>query len=220
MPKLVFIRPSDTDPGISRQLLGRCDADLNEEGRRQAEVLANDLAGWDFSFLAASPLKRAIATAMPLGFSQDVSIHPVAGFQAIDMGEWEKKSPEEIRQNDAARFERWLTDPGFPAPGGESIRQVYARAYPELANIVNHARDGETIGLTMQEAVCRAMCCAALDLPLEAANRFHLDNGAYCVFERMFPGGPYRMTLWNRLATLTAEDREFLAFEDEELSGV
>jgi len=215
MPRIVVIRPAETDYRLQDHFVGRCDADLNEVGHAQAQAIALALAGWDFAFLAASPLKRAIATALPIGDIQDVSIHPVSGFQAMDMGEWEGKSPEQLRSEDGARFERWLTDPDFPTPGGESIREVYGRVYPEIVNIVNHAGPDETIGLVLQEAVSRALCCAALDLPLLAANRFFLDHGAFSVFERIYPGGPYLLRSWNQSAHLGETRRESWALEEE-----
>ena len=198
MPRMIFIRPAETDFFLREQFLGRHDADLNENGRFQAEQLAHSLDAYHLSFLALSPLRRAISTALPLAEVHDLSPHPVAGFHALDFGDWEEHRIPYIRHEDRMRYETWLTDPDFPAPGGESLREVYARAYPELVNIVQQTRQGETIALLLQDAVMRVLCCGALDLPLEAAKRFSMDHGGYAVFERIYPKGPYQLIAWNQ----------------------
>lgn len=197
MPKLILARPAQTEPDDRGCILGRLDADLNEWGHEQARLLADHLISFQPNFIAVSPMKRAIATAMYLNDRIDATLHPVRGFLACDLGDWEGQQLDHILQRDRSRYEAWLSDPDFPAPGGESIREVFARAYGDLVDIVQHAGDGETILFILPEAVLRAVCCAALDLPLEAAQRFSMQHAAYGVFERIYPGGPYQMKSWN-----------------------
>ena len=219
MPRIIFIRPAETDHCLRRAMLGRHDADLNENGRIQARVLAEVLNQWPVSFLGVSPLKRAIATALPIEDLQDISIHPVAGFYGTDLGDWENREITSILACDQGRYESWLADPDFRAPGGESTREVYARAYPELVNIVNHAHPGETIALVLQEGVMQALCCAVMDLPLAAASRFYLDHASFGIFERRAPGASYRMVAWNRNEHISESGPTALEWE-EELPGV
>lgn len=202
MPRIIVVRPAQTDPNLQGVFLGRSDNDLNQVGRIQADLLSRALDRYSLNYIAVSPLKRAIATAMPLGHDQDVTMHPVAAFQAVDMGEWEGLDREEIVCRDRARFERWLTDPSFPTPGGESLKEAYARVYPDLADIVGQTENHETLGFVVQDHVAYCIFCAALDLPLETAKRLHLDPGAFGVFERLFPDGPYRLVQWNENAHL------------------
>ena len=198
MPRIIFLRPAQTDHHLRGLVLGRCDPDLNESGLAQARAVADQLKMWPISFLGVSPLRRAVMTARCLERElEGVSVHPVAGFQGADMGDWENQSMETIARSDRRRYESWLKDPDFPAPGGESIREVYARAYPDLVNLVNQTRKEETLLLVLQEVVLKALCCAVLDLDLESAQRFQLGHGAFGIFERMYEGGPYRLTAWN-----------------------
>lgn len=219
MPRLLFIRPGETDFNLRDAVLGRYDADLSEIGRLQAVGLAQSLAQFPLSFLGVSPLKRAIATAMIIEDVVEVSPHPIAGFHGADMGDWDRKERLWIKQTDGSRYQSWLTDPDFPAPGGESTREVFARAYPDLVRIVNEGESHETFALVLQESVMQALCCAMLDLPLEAAHRFHLDHGAFGRFERMYPKGPYKLVCWNQRGWLSREPSSSLAYA-EELPGV
>lgn len=197
MPRIVFIRPAETDYALRNHILGRSDPELNETGVMNANILAEVLRRYQINFVAVSPLRRAVATAQPIERSQDVFIHPVRGFQAMDMGDWDGRDLDIIKTTDRGRYDSWWKDADFPAPGGESIREVYARAYPELVNIVEHASENETIALILQQTVLRAMCCAVMNLRLEVAHRFHMDHAAFSVFERAYPGGPYQMMGWN-----------------------
>ena len=135
------------------------------------------------------------------------------------MGDWDQMERSVIHQRDRGRYQSWQNDPDFPAPGGESVREVYARAYSELVNIVENTDPNKTIALVLQDVVLRAMCCAVLNLPIEAAQRFFLENGAFSVFERMYPGGPYHLVAWNRNEHLINRASAIMEYE-EELPGV
>jgi len=197
MPRIIFVRPAETDYVLRNAILGRSDPDLNETGVMNANILAEVLRRFRVTFVAVSPLRRAVSTAGPIEHSQDVFIHPVRSFQSMDMGDWDGMDKDIINTTDRRRYESWRMDPDFPTPGGESLREVYARAYTELVNIVEHAGQDETIVFVLQQTVLRAMCCAVMNLPLEVAHRFFMDHAAYSIFERSYKGGPYQMMGWN-----------------------
>ncbi|MDJ0840330.1 MAG: histidine phosphatase family protein [Acidobacteriota bacterium] len=217
MPRIIFIRPAETDHSTHDLVLGRHDVDLSEKGYAQTRQLADALAAsYQIDFLGASPVKRALSTAMPISYCyDDLSVIPVAGFRAMDMGEWENRGKEEINMSDGRRYQSFLTDPDFRSPGGESRRDVYARAFPHLIDIVKHTGPDETIALVLQEAVMQVLCCGTLDLSLESANRFQVDNGAFAVFERLYADGPYQLVAWNRNSHLKPVEEEEL----EEISA-
>ena len=219
MPRILFIRPAETDHCLRNTILGRHDADLNNTGLQQADALAEALMRFSISYIGVSPLKRAMSTAMAIEtYQPGTLIHPVPGFHGVDMGDWENRDMDIVQGSDRARYESFRMDPDFPAPGGESIREVYARAYPDLVHIVHQTGKDETIALILQETVMRALCCGVLDLPLEAAPRFTMHHGAYSIFERIFPGGPYQLVNWNRNHHLNRETK--VPYLEEELPPV
>lgn len=218
MPRLVVVRPGETDFHWQGRLRGRSDVDLNEFGRNQANQLVRHLSQWEFASVAVAPLKRAIATAMPYCETEDVVLHPVAAFQAADLGDWEGKRVESLMHTDSSRYQNWLTDPDFRAPGGESMREIYRRSYSDIADMVYSADATQTLGFVLPISVLRVFCCAALDLPLSAACRFAINPAGIAVFERMAPGAPYQLVSWNQPSDL---EREFLNnIYEEELPNV
>ena len=200
MPRLILLKPGETEQDRQAIMISRTDADLSDLGHLQAASAAHQIRQkWEPHFLSVSPLKRAIATAMRFEEQGPIPIHPTSRFQGMALGDWENESLSRIRHSDGVRFETWLCDPDFPAPGGESFREVYARVFPELVNIVQNANESEdeTVVLVLQSMVLKVACCAILDLPVSAASRFKMDHGAHAVFERVRSGGPYQMLNWN-----------------------
>jgi broad specificity phosphatase PhoE len=219
MPKIIFVRPAETD--LVTRHVGREDPDINELGRDQAAATAQELSRFRLDFLGTSPLKRAIATAMEISDEHfGLSPHPVAGFLGADMGEWKNLSVAEVRRTDRARYDTWRSDPDFRAPGGESMREVYGRAFSDLAHIVHDCEGDENLAFVLQETVLQVLVCGALDLPLAAAQRFAIDHAAYAVFDRVFPEGPYQMVAWNRNDHLRHANPTETEMEELPLAGI
>ncbi len=213
MPRIIFVRPAGTDYPRQDMLLGRFDADLNEAGVQAAFQIGQALIPYQPTHLTTSPLRRAISTALAIeDATPGLTAYPANAFQAIDYGEWEARPRTLLLASDPTRFKSFLSDPDFRAPGGESMREVYARAFPELLNLVHHMEDEETLVLVLQDSVIKALSCAVLDLPLEHAHRFSMEPAAYSVFERLYHGGPYQLLAWSRHPHIenVAEQEEML----------
>ncbi|KKW08471.1 MAG: Phosphoglycerate mutase [Candidatus Kaiserbacteria bacterium GW2011_GWA2_49_19] len=62
--KIFMVRHGETDSNAIKRLMGqRCDDTLNDEGRRQAKELNENIAEMMFDVVFSSPLKRASETA-------------------------------------------------------------------------------------------------------------------------------------------------------------
>ena len=61
--KVYVARHGQTEWNAQNRICGRTDVELTEEGRRQAEELAESLTGRGVDVILASPMKRAIETA-------------------------------------------------------------------------------------------------------------------------------------------------------------
>ena len=61
--KVYVARHGQTEWNAQNRICGRTDVELTEEGRRQAEELADSLTGRGVDVILGSPMKRAIETA-------------------------------------------------------------------------------------------------------------------------------------------------------------
>ena len=61
--KLTVVRHGETEYNAQDRYAGSLDADLNQNGIRQAEQLGRDLSRKRFDVVVSSPLKRAVKTA-------------------------------------------------------------------------------------------------------------------------------------------------------------
>ncbi len=108
---------------------GHADPGLSARGRAQAEALAQQLAGHGIEAIVASDLRRAQETARILGESLGLEPRHDLRLRERDLGSWSGLTTPQI----AGRWPEELArlrarDPEFRPGGGESIRQVAARA--------------------------------------------------------------------------------------------
>lgn len=215
MPKILLVRPGQTNEQGMEMLVGRQDPDLDETGRWQARRLANRFVGSTIHHIAVNPQKRAVSTAMYICEIGDMIPELVRGFEGVDLGEWESKSRQWLLGCDATRFDKWSSDADFPAPGGESLRNVYRRAFPPLVELVERVTPDESIMVVAPGTVIRVLCCGILDLPLKNAMNFRVNFGAVSTFERLYPGGPYQVVQWNDVSHLEQPETAPLEFNQE-----
>lgn len=197
MPAIYLIRPGETREERDGFLIGRFDADLDALGRWQARQVARHLARVKMTRILVSPLKRALSVAMELGERQGRWPKLVKSFDGVDLGEWECQRVEDLTSRDGLRFENWPIEPDFPCPGGESMRNVYRRAFSELAAIVSQCEPGETLAVIAPSIVLQCLCCGILDMDLKTAVHFSIDHGGVSLFQRVLPAGHYQLVRWN-----------------------
>jgi len=128
LPMVALVRHGETAWTSTAQHTGRTDLPLNEEGERQARMLAVRLSGLHFDRAISSPLQRARRTA-------ELAL-PLASVEADDdLMEWDYGAYEGRRTVDI-EVER----PGWRlfrdgCPDGELLESVGARADRVIARI-------------------------------------------------------------------------------------
>ena len=120
---IVFARHGQTAPNRDGLVLGRADPELTEEGRRQAERLAEALAGEPVSAILTSPLLRARQTAEAVGAACGLPVTVDDRLVEIDWGTWEGRPAGSLAVTDV---DRWRADDGT-APEGESLASLSGR---------------------------------------------------------------------------------------------
>lgn len=112
---------------LSTYLGIRMDVSLDDQGRRQADMLARRLASVPFDDVVSSPLFRAQETAEIVARGTRPRTDP--RLREMDYGAWEGRTHEQVVREDPALRAKWEADPATVAcPGGESGDQVAERA--------------------------------------------------------------------------------------------
>jgi len=167
-----LVRHGETEWARDGRHTGRTDIPLTETGRLQARDLAPRLAGHDFVLVLTSPRSRASETARLAGFDK-VAVDD--DLQEWDYGDLEGLTTQEIR----ARMPGWSIWTG-PWPGGESAREVGARANRLIARCVTAAADGDVL-LFSHGHFLRVMAARWIELPPASGGRFALDTATVSV---------------------------------------
>jgi alpha-ribazole phosphatase/probable phosphoglycerate mutase len=181
--RLYLVRHGQVADGHTHRYHGNNDIDLSPEGVRQLEEVAACLKPVALAAVYASDLKRSLHGAEVICRGRHLTPQAVPEFREIHFGIWEGLSFEEIAHRYPADLKARLQDlANFRIPGGESLRDVRARALPRLENILAEHR-GQACLLVAHAGVNRIILCEALGLPLENLFRLHQDYGCLNIID-------------------------------------
>jgi broad specificity phosphatase PhoE len=135
----VFLaRHGETDYNATHRFQGLLPVPLNATGRAQAEQLADVAATMGFVELWASPLPRALETALIVGARIGLEPRTDPRLVETDCGDWTGRLRSEIEAVDpdgVAAFTRADIDFAFPA--GESLRDQTTRVLAAVDEIAH-----------------------------------------------------------------------------------
>jgi broad specificity phosphatase PhoE len=167
----------------TRRFIGHLDVPLSPLGEAQASALATRLRDVAFDAIYCSDLLRTRRTAEILAAPHRLVPISDPALREFAMGRWDGLTSDEIRALDAAAFKAWMGDVGrFQFPGGESLPDLEARAWPAFEAIVaRHA--GRVVGIVAHGGSNRAILCRALGLGPERLLALGQDYAALSVLE-------------------------------------
>jgi len=163
MRTLHLLRHGETELSADGTFCGEIDTPLSEKGHAQAEAAAAHLAPLQLEAIYVSPKTRARMTAAPLAALTGLDPRIEDGLREIGYGTWDGRRESEIKENDAATYALWASDPAVHAPpGGENGYAIAARALP-IVDRVTKAHEGNVL-LVSHKATIRVIVCALLGL--------------------------------------------------------
>jgi probable phosphoglycerate mutase len=168
---LVLLVRHGLTPTTGRVLPGRMRGlHLSDEGRRQAEAVAQRLASVPrIDAIYASPLERARETAAPLARQRGLAVRVERGLLESDLGAWTGLSIAR-----AAKRPEWGIVQRHPAafrfPGGESFVEMQARMTSTVDRLIARHR-GRTIVVVSHADPIRTLVAHALGTPLDLFQR-------------------------------------------------
>ncbi len=107
-------------PGGARLCIGRTNPFLSADGIRQGAMLARRFDGAALTGVYSSPQRRAVETALLLAEGR-WPVTAVDGLEELDIGEWEGRTFDDVKANDAKVWNLRLKRPDLYWPkGGEA----------------------------------------------------------------------------------------------------
>jgi probable phosphoglycerate mutase len=199
--RVLFVRHGESEANVRGIFANRgWSHPLTATGRRQANALADALAGRDISAIFSSPLQRAIETAHIIAtrFNIEPVIEPALVEYHVGIYEGRAWGDGAADYDQVARqWSEGLVDARLP--GGESCREIEGRVRPFIRQLID--RFGETDatillvghGGTYTHALPRVL--GNLDCALSFKTR--LNNAAYA--EAELRDGTLRCVRWGEM---------------------
>jgi broad specificity phosphatase PhoE len=189
MTRFYLIRHGDNDvASVRHAVAGRAPGThLNDGGRRQAQRIAEALAGEGIEQIFSSPLDRCRETAEPLTHRINVQIELADELLEVAYGEWTGRTLAELEKS-----ELWHRYNQFRSvtrvPGGEMMVEVQARVISFLENVSRRKPNGR-IAVFAHGDVIRAALLLYLGMPLDFVHRLKIDMGSVSIVEIYSAGG-------------------------------
>jgi len=167
LTKVIFIRHGQTEWNVTGRYQGQSDVKLTEEGKKQAEKLADNFPVAKVDAIYASDLCRAMVTAETIAKKFGLKVQAEPAFRELSFGDWEGLTYQQIVDKWEEAMANFLQHPDIlEIPGGESFPAVQQRAMKRLNELIEK-HDGQTIVVVAHGAVLRTMLTAALHMPLQ-----------------------------------------------------
>ena len=192
MRRTIYLARHASHAEVGHILSGRSEIALSDQGRGEAERLAERLLAVPIAAIHASPRRRAIETAGIVAAAQGLAVTEVAALDEIDFGVWSGQSFAALESDPAWR--RWNADRGSAkTPAGETMAQAVARAAAHLATI-------DAAGPVLCVSHCdiiRGLVAKVLGLGMARILDFDCDPASLTTLER-HQGGTRLVTLNER----------------------
>lgn len=181
MTRFLLIRHAVTD-SVGKSLTGRMPGvPLNEEGRRQAQSLAQRLAMLPIAAIYCSPVERARQTAELMAKVLLLSTVASDDFMELDFGEWT-----------GANFDRLSTETSFQhfntfrsnsrIPGGETMLEAQLRIVKGMQALCEK-HEGQTVAIVSHSDMIKAAVAYYAGIPLDLFQRIEISPASVSVIE-------------------------------------
>jgi probable phosphoglycerate mutase len=203
--RILLIRHGVNDYVKKGLLAGRTPGvHLNEDGRAQAQAVAERLAGEKLAAIYSSPLERCQETATPLAERLGLELRLLEDVKETDCGGWTGQALEELRK--AETWQQVQINPSaFRFPDGESMLEIQARMVGALERL-SREHKGETIAVFSHSDPIKLAVAYFVGMPLDLFQR--LDVSPASISELDFTPLRVRLVRLNDCAHVPAVKEE------------
>ncbi len=204
MTEIMLIRHGETEWNVEEVFRGRIDIELNETGRRQAELLAGYLSERKIDAIYSSPLRRALKTAETISGYHGLDAKIAPGLIDFNCGEWQGLSLQEVKDSYKELYAEWASRPErVKIPGGESLNDVTQRAMKIVDDVI--VKYGGITVLVAHRVVNKVLICALMGLDNSHFWNIRQDNCGITTFA--YENGRFILTGHNNTSFLTQKAR-------------
>jgi broad specificity phosphatase PhoE len=162
-------RHGESDWNAANRFQGHSDRPLTEEGRRQAEALAELVAHESIDAIYSSPLIRALDTARIVAARTGLEVTELDDLREVDTGSWSGLSRAEVQERFPAGFERWIAG-GSGWEDGETYEEMGERVLRAIRTIAAAHPNGRVLVVSHGGPI-RAVQSAAAGIDLHEYRR-------------------------------------------------
>ena len=175
MTTILLIRHAENEYVAKGRLAGRLpNVHLNENGKSQADQLAEALSKAPIKAIYSSPLERCLETAQPLAQAIGLELIARNGLLEIDFGEWQNRTLKQLR-----RRKLWKIVQGNPArmqfPNGETFADAQIRIVRELESISKKHKPKELVACFSHADLIRLAVSYYIGTPLDLFQRIAIS---------------------------------------------
>ncbi len=183
MTQLILVRHGESTWNQTGRYQGRIDTELSEQGQKQASLLAERLSSIPLAAIYASPLRRALHTAITVGVAQNMDILVEPDLIEIDHGAWSGLLKDEVEKRFGPLLQQWLVTPSkVQMPRGESLVDVSERVKAVLSRILA-AHPQATVVICSHDAVLKVIIADLIGMHLDRFWSFGICNASISVVE-------------------------------------
>jgi broad specificity phosphatase PhoE len=194
--QLILVRHGETEHNVAGIAQGWNDSALSARGTQQVRALAERIASMQPTSIFSSPLQRALTTATTIGAACGLEVQTLDDLREMNYGAWENRNFLEAREEYAAEYERWFSDPDAPCPEGESHNDVLRRMQRAIAAIEESANGAPArVVVVTHGTAIRVGATIFLSAPVMSSRHLAQDNAALNLFVRR--GDRWVLKLWN-----------------------
>lgn len=198
MTTFFFVRHAVTEHTGHRLSGWMPDIHLSEEGRAQAEALADGLAKVSFKAVYSSPIERTMETATPIAERHRLKVEVRPPLGEVGYGKWTNRPIKTL-----ARTKLWEKVKHAPSavrfPDGESLREVQARAVDEVERLHAEHKKGP-ICCVCHADVIKLVTAHYLGVHIDLFQRILIAPASVSVIA-LTDGGPMALAL-NAMSSL------------------
>lgn len=186
--RIFLLRHGESEGNRDMKFRGRSDYELTERGIKQAENAAEFLKGIAFDSVFSSPLKRAYNTAVIAAKHSGCDIIIDEAFNNIELGVWEGRKREEIKNEYPEEWNIWISEPEkLELEGMETLDSIIERTGKAVERI-RHQFAGNVL-IVSHRAVIRPMIAGMIGICKPYFWKIHTDNASISILEWREPTG-------------------------------